>query len=60
MRPVFEPESGGVRIRIWLPVFINRVTEIGDLAELHHTDYKYDSQFVIRAFPDYEPIILQV
>ena len=34
--------------------------KIGDLAEQHPTDSKYDSQFVIRAFPDYEPIILQV
>ena len=39
---------------------MNRVTKIGDLAEQHHTVYKYDSQFVVRAFPDYEPIILQV
>ena len=34
--------------------------KIGDRAELHHTDFKYDSQFVIREFPDYDALILQV
>ena len=35
---------------------MNRVTKIGDLAEQHHTVYKYDSQFVVRATLNYEPL----
>ena len=48
-------------VHLWLPVFMNTLPDSYEnwyTGWKNHADYKYNSQFALRAIPDYEPLKL--
>ena len=49
-------------VHIWLPVFMYTLPKSYENCYTewkNHADSKYDSQFALRAIPDYEPLSVQ-